>query len=180
MLSASLNGFWRKPFELLASVHSVTALAMARVCSPRRFSGCLRAISAQGCNLDWQRIAYNQPKKVILDGQKNERWGDLRVKPDEFTDWEKRTHCAPFHRSRWQLLCKQIVSREPQTHRAQLSARTLGTPRGRTSQPSINTSLTRTAVLSAVKSQLAASGLDISPRTFYFVCASIESIYGLV
>lgn len=57
--------------------------SIVRVCS-RHFFGCLQAVSAQSCNLDWQRIAYNQPKKLFWMA-KNDQWGDLREKPDEFT-----------------------------------------------------------------------------------------------
>lgn len=64
---------------------------IVRICSPLRFCGCLGTIWAQSCNLDWQQIAYNQPKKLFWTA-KNDQWGDLREKPDEFTDWEKRTH----------------------------------------------------------------------------------------
>lgn len=76
--------------------------------SPRRFCGCLGAISAQSCNLDWQWIAYNQPKKLFWTA-KNDQWGDLREKPDEFTDWEKaKAHTQhSFDQSRWQQLCSR-------------------------------------------------------------------------
>lgn len=68
-----------------ASIQSCHGARTAHFCSPGCFLGHLRPISAQGCNLDWQRIAYNQPKKLFWTDQ----WGDLRVKPDEFTDWGK-------------------------------------------------------------------------------------------
>lgn len=60
--------------------------------SPGCFHGHLRPVSAQGCNLDWQWIAYNQPKKLFWKDQ----WGDVWVKPDEFTDWGKATSFALF------------------------------------------------------------------------------------
>lgn len=68
-----------------ASIHFCHGTRALHLCSPGCFLGHLRPISAQGCNLDWQWIAYNQPKKLFWTDQ----WGDLWVKPDEFTDWGK-------------------------------------------------------------------------------------------
>lgn len=72
----------------LASILPVTVLHRAHHAVSVALWG---QIWAQSCNLNWQQIAYNQPKKLFWTA-KNDHWGDLRQKPDEFTDWERRAH----------------------------------------------------------------------------------------
>lgn len=77
--------------------HSAVSFDFSRLCLHRAclltMAFLLRAILAQDCNLDWQRITYNQPKKLFWTA-KIDQWGDLREKPDEFTGWETQAHSA--------------------------------------------------------------------------------------
>lgn len=143
--------------------------------SPRRFCGCLGAISVQSCNLDWQWIAYNQPKKLFWTA-KNDQWGDLREKPDEFTDWERRihTHSILLIRADGSICAVDSECRAAKTLCSLLCV--LSTLRGLTRQPMINTSLTQTTGLLAVKSQSVANSLDISHGELHSLSTSVERV----
>lgn len=106
-LSVSLKGCSRKPCTAVsfAGLHPLCHHArIVHIRSPRRFSGCLRAISAQSCNLDWQWIAYNQPQKVILDGQKRPMgWSAGKARWVHWLGKAKAYTQHSFDQSRWQV-----------------------------------------------------------------------------
>lgn len=110
--------------------------------------------------MDWQWIAYNQPKKLFWTAR-NDQWGDLREKPDEFTSWEKHTHGALLIRGDGNICAVDSEHRATKTLHSLLCV--LSTPRGQTRPAMINTSLAHTTGLSAVKSQSVVNSLDISP-----------------
>ena len=77
--------------------------------SPRCFCGRLGAISAQSCNLDWQRIAYNQPKKLFWTAQKTTN-GVICGKSQMSSPTGKKANAHTQHsfdQSRWQQLCRR-------------------------------------------------------------------------
>ena len=98
--------------------------------------------------MDWQQIAYNQPKKLFWTAR-NDQWGDLREKPDEFTDWDKQT---PAHSILLIRADGNICAVDSEYRAEKILMCMLSTPRGQTRQPTINTSLTQTTGLFAVKS----------------------------
>lgn len=153
------------------------------ICAPRRFCGCATAIWAQSCNLDWQRIAYNQleKKKKSYFGQPKRRptgWSAGKSQMSSL-DWRKKgkrvhTRYSFNQRADGNICVADSEPRAAKTLHRLMSV--LTSPRGQTRQPMINTSLTQTTALLAVKSQSAANGPDISHAELHteHICSAIN------